>query len=229
MFLDEIRNPGLDPKKVEFPTTIAKKIEGKLDDLEREIDALGDALDQAVDKQATVPGDGATAQQARQLLDDYKASHKKIKAMGAEGKKILSAVKKASQAVQKTQVADSAKLLAVIHKMHQNSQEFEEMVLKEAYRCRDASGDLQTRLTALGQKDGFDIAMNQPFRDWRATIFDVIRLCTLPGGAIKDEIDEALEYVISFGGASAGQGESLAKRIVEERRELGLRYGSTGG
>ena len=227
-FLDEIRKPGLDPKKVELPSAAIKKIEAKLDALETQVDALGEALGQAIEKQAAIAAAGPLADEARKLLEEFKASHKRIKSLSGDGKKLLATAKKTNQTIRASKVSDTSKFLEVIHKLHLVSQKYEEDVLKEAYRGRDAKGELQMKLSAMTKKEGFDIAMNQPFRDWRAAIFDVVRLCTLPGGAAKDEIDDALDYVISFGGTSASQGESQAKRIAEERSALGKKYGSTG-
>jgi hypothetical protein len=227
-FIDAVHKTGLDPKKVAVPTGVINKIGAKADLLETEFDALGEVISEAIEKQSTVSGSGPIATEARKLLDEFKASHKSIKAIGAEGKKLLAQAKKAHQAIRASKQPDSSKLLAVIYKLHDEAQAYEERYLKESYRSRDSKGELQMRLTAMTKKEGFDTVMNQPFRDWRAAIFDVVRLCTLPSGAIKDEIDEALEYVKSFGGASADQAQSAAKRIAEERRALGLKYGSTG-
>src|SRR5262245_50009583 len=228
-FIDEVHKAGLDPKKVELPSAVIKKIEGKVDELETQIDALGDALSQAVEKQSAVGGTGPAADEARKLLNEYKASHKKIKALGGQGKKLVAAAKKANQAIHASKVADTSKYLDLIHKVHLASQQFEEEVLKESFRSRNKAGELAQKFAALKKMDGFDDKINQAIADWLTAIFDVVRTCTLPNGAAKDEIDDALAHVMSFGGATAGQAESQAKRITEERRALGNKYGSTGG
>ncbi|MDX1948265.1 MAG: hypothetical protein SFU86_22935 [Pirellulaceae bacterium] len=225
-FVNDFHLTGLDPAKIEIPDSV-KKIEAKLDGLETAVDGLGEAVAEAVEKQSTVKGDGELANEMRQLLDEYKESNKKIKLLAGKGKQLLEQTKKAAAVVKGSNVVETNKLLQVVSKMHETAQAYEDAVLKEGYRSRNTDkGELHVKYKALAKKPGFGDEQNKVFRDWRAAVFDTIRLCTMPTSAIKKEIDDAVDYLIEVGGTTASQADMLAKQIDKERRELAGKYGA---
>lgn len=228
-FINDFHLTGLDPGKIEVPDSV-KKIEGKLDALEKAVDDLGEALEEAVEKQSTVKGDGALASEARKLLDEYKSSHKTLKILAGKGKTLLGQAKKAVGVVKASKIVETNKLIAVVTKLHETAQAYEHEVLTEGYRSRNTDkGELHVKYAAMTKKPGFDEAMNEPFRDWRATVFDAIRLCTMPTSAVKKEVDDAIDYLIEIGGTTASQAEMLAKQVDKERREIAGKFGSAVG
>jgi hypothetical protein len=225
-FLNDFHKTGLDPGKIEIPACV-KTIESKLGTLEQAVDALGDAMSQAVEQQGSIKATGALADESRQVLDEYKASYKKIKALAGKGKQLQAKAKQAVAVLRSTKAVETSKMLALVSTLHDLAQEYEEAVLKEGYRSRNTKdGELHLQYAALTKKPGFDESLNKPFREWRATLFDALRLCTMPAAAVKKDVDDCVELLIGIGGTTASQAESLAKRVEADRQKTAKTYGS---
>ncbi|ADB18899.1 hypothetical protein Psta_4251 [Pirellula staleyi DSM 6068] len=224
-FLDPFHKDGLDVKKIEMPK-VCKQIETKNTALEQLCDLMGEALADAVEAQSNVQGDGPLERETKNLVDLYKQTNQTIKGYATRAKQLLSQTTRGVTAVKGSQETDTSKLITVLGKLHDALDSYEDEMLAESYRSRNAAGDIQKFYTDLTKKPGFGPELNGVVRDWRSTVFDTVRRCTAPIAEAKKVLDEGVEYLASMGGTTASQVDTLAKKIDTDRRAIAGKYGA---
>src|SRR5690606_4817863 len=142
--------------------SVAATIKSKAGDLAKAVDVLGELIGQAVEQQSRVDdNDNSPAAVAcKALVKDYKDSIAKLKKLASQGKTITAMAKEVAEKVKGSEISDTTKVLALATKLHQLAIVYEEKVLAEAFRARDAKGDIQIDYLKAAKLPGWDKTYN---------------------------------------------------------------------